>query len=293
MPQRKPIGSISVVGLGPMGQAVVRAFLDAGVTVTVWNRSTEKADTMVELGARRAATVREVLDANDLIVVSLTHYAAMYDALGQASDHLAGKVIANLSSDSPASTREAAAWVRSHGGDFLAGGVMAQSDGLTDPESYVFYAGRRAVFEAHRDLLSVLNTPEYLGEDEGLAQLYYQAVLAIFNPLLLGVEQALAMIDRSGEPIDRFLPYAQRSLGRVDDVYAGLAASAQAGGLGDVANLQMMAAGARHVLETSEAVGVDTALARTVQSYWHRAIAESGRRGELVPTFAVLRGDHA
>ena len=48
----------------------------------------------------------EALDANDLIVVSLTHYAAMYDVLGQATDRLAGKVIANLSSDSPEKARE-------------------------------------------------------------------------------------------------------------------------------------------------------------------------------------------
>ncbi|WP_327119618.1 imine reductase family protein [Nocardia sp. NBC_01730] len=35
------------------------------------------------------------------------------------------------------------------------------------------------------------------------SQLYYQAVLAIFLSGLLAFEQALAMIDRSGEPIER------------------------------------------------------------------------------------------
>ncbi|GAA5103006.1 NAD(P)-binding domain-containing protein [Nocardia iowensis] len=283
--------SVTVIGLGPMGQAMIRTFLGAGVEVTVWNRSLEKADAMVELGATRAATVAEALDANELIVVSLTDYAAMFDVLGPVPDRLAGKVFANLSSDSPANTRDAGAWVRARGGAFLAGGVMAQSDGLANPESYVFFAGPPTVFEKHRDLLQVLGAPEYLGDDEGLAQLYYQAVLAIFNPLLLGFEQALAMIERSGETIERFLPYAQRSMGQLDGVYTGFAAAAQAGGWGDAANLRMMAAGARHVIETGEAVGVDTALAETVHGYWQQAIAASERRGHPVPTFALMRGD--
>ncbi|WP_378734810.1 NAD(P)-dependent oxidoreductase [Nocardia brasiliensis] len=282
--------SVTVIGLGPMGRAMIRTFLDADVEVTVWNRSPEKTDAMVELGATRAATVGEALDANELIVVSLTDYAAMYNVLGQAPDRLAGRVIANLSADSPANTRDAGTWVRARGGEFLAGGVMAQSDGLANPESYVFFAGPPTVFEKHRDLLSVLGTPEYLGNDEGLAQLYYQAVLAIFNPLLLGFEQALAMIDRSGESIERFLPYAQRSMGQLDGVYAGFAAAAQAGGWGDAANLRMMEAGARHVIETGKTVGVDTALAETVHGYWRQAVAASERHGQPVPTFAIMRG---
>ena len=49
-------------------------------------------------GAVRAGPVAEALDANLVTVVSLTHYAAMYDVLGQATDRLAGKVIANITS---------------------------------------------------------------------------------------------------------------------------------------------------------------------------------------------------
>lgn len=100
--------SVSVIGLGPMGQAMVRAFLDAGVEVTVWNRSPDKIDAMVELGAKRAATVGDALEANEVTVLSLTHYAAMYDVLAQATGHLEGKVIANLSSDSPEKARKGA-----------------------------------------------------------------------------------------------------------------------------------------------------------------------------------------
>src|SRR5690606_25619085 len=127
--------SVSVIGLGPMGQAMVRAFLAAGVEVTVWNRSSEKADAMVEAGARRAATVAEALAAAEVTVLSLTHYAAMYDVLGQATGALRGKAIVNLSSDSPENARKGGQWVRSHGAQFLSGGFMSAGDNIAHPAS--------------------------------------------------------------------------------------------------------------------------------------------------------------
>ncbi|GAB2648781.1 NAD(P)-dependent oxidoreductase [Nocardia goodfellowii] len=282
--------AVTLIGLGPMGQAMAEVMLAAGVEVTVWNRTPDKAEAMVEFGARRARTVAEALSASEVVVLSLTHYAAMYDVLTPAVEHLPGKVIVNLSSDAPAVTRAAGAWVRSHGAEFLCGGVMAQSDGLTLPSSYIFYSGPREVFDEHRELLRPLGSQEYLGADDGLAQLYYQAVLTVFLPWLLGFEQALATIEGSGEDIARFLPYAQRALNGADDFYAGMAAAARAGGWGDLANLRMMAAGAEHVIATGAAAGVDTGLTEAANMFWRKAIAASEAAGRAVPTYELIRG---
>ncbi|MFD3744754.1 NAD(P)-dependent oxidoreductase [Nocardia sp. NPDC058633] len=275
----KPGRAVTVVGLGPMGRQIVRTYLAAGVAVTAWNRTPEKAH---GLGAHRADSISDAVAAAELIVLSLTHYDAMDAVLGDID--LTGKVVVNLSSDSPRRTREGAAFVRARGGEFLAGGVMAQPQELAGPSAYIFYSGPRAVFEAQRELLRPLASTEYLGADDGAAQVYYQAMLALFLPLLLGYEQALAIIERSGSEIARFLPYAQRSLGSVGDLYAAWAGMVEQGGSADPAYLRMMAAGARHVVETGTAVGVDTVLAESVSSYWKRAV------GASASTFQVLRG---
>ncbi|MFF2553774.1 NAD(P)-dependent oxidoreductase [Nocardia sp. NPDC058058] len=282
--------SVSVLGLGPMGQAMVRALLKAGVEVTVWNRSRAKVDAMVELGAKPAATVAEALDANAVSVLSLTHYAAMYDVLGQATDHLAGKVIANLSSDSPDAARKGAAWVRSHGAEFISGGFMSAGDNIEHPASYVFYSGPREVFDAHADLLRPLSPQEYLGADDGLAQVFYQALLTIFHPWMLAYDQALALIANSGNDIDRFVPFALRSNEAFPFFMTDFAAAAKAGGWGDRSQLAMMDAGAQHIIDASEEAGVDATLSRTAQSLWRKAITASDESGEAVPVYRVLRG---
>ncbi len=46
--------------------------------------------------------------------------------------------------------------------------------------AYVFYSGSRAAFDAHEETLRLIGRPAFLGEDHGLAQLFYQAQLDIF-----------------------------------------------------------------------------------------------------------------
>ncbi|WP_405487007.1 NAD(P)-dependent oxidoreductase [Nocardia sp. NBC_00511] len=280
--------SVTVVGLGPMGRAMVTAFLKAGVEVTVWNRSPEKAAALTELGAKHAATLAEALDANRVIVLSLTHYAAMYDVLGPVADRLPGKVIANLSSDSPEHARAGAAWVRGHGAEFLSGGVMSAGADIEHPASYIFYSGPRPVFDTHAELLRPLSPQEYLGVDDGLAQVFYQGLLTIFHPWLLAFDQATAMIARSGHDIARFVPFAVRSSAAFPVFMEQFSVANQQGGWADLASLKMMDAGAQHIIEASEEVGVDATFSHTAQAFWRRAVTASAAAGSAVSTYELM-----
>ncbi|WP_372451566.1 NAD(P)-dependent oxidoreductase [Glycomyces salinus] len=285
--------SLTVIGLGPMGQAMVKALIEAGIEVTVWNRTAAKAEAMAELGAHRAETAAEALDANRVIILSLTHYQAMYDILGPAADHLRGKVIANLSSDSPENTREGAAWATEHGAQYLVGGFMSQGDDIKHPDSYLYLSGPKDVFEAHRDLLRPLSRQEYLGDDYGLAQVFYQAELALFHAFLIGWEQALAIVDRSGADLDRFVAGASGHPNSYRDFMREFAEGAKHGGWGDLHSFKMMHAGAQHVIDASEDLGVDARLTRTVQDYYRRAIEATDKAGHPVPVYRIIRGDAA
>ena len=52
---------LTVIGLGPMGQAMVTRFLEAGHPTTVWNRTPARADAVVARGAVRAATAADAV----------------------------------------------------------------------------------------------------------------------------------------------------------------------------------------------------------------------------------------
>ena len=271
---------VTVVGLGPMGQAMVRAFLDKGHPTTVWNRTASRAEELVGKGAIRAATIADAVAANELIVLSLTDYQAMYDILGAVGNGLAGRVIVNLSSDSPEKTRKAATWLADRGARLLAGGVMVPAPLVGHEAAYVFYSGPRAVFETHQDTLRIIGRPDYLGEDHALAQLYYQAQLHIFLTSLSSFLQAAALLRAAGVPAKAFVPYATDNFNSVSSYLAESARNVDDGHHpGELANVLMMGATARHIVEASDELGVDTGLPRAVQAHYDRTIA-AGRGTE-------------
>ena len=58
---------IAVLGLGIMGNGIARNFLKAGYEVAVWNRSPQKCEALVQLGATLATTPRAAALNSDLI----------------------------------------------------------------------------------------------------------------------------------------------------------------------------------------------------------------------------------
>ncbi|MEU6859178.1 NAD(P)-binding domain-containing protein [Glycomyces sp. NPDC046736] len=279
--------SVTVIGLGPMGRATVKVLLDAGYDVTAWNRSRPKLDAIAELGAVPAPTAAAAVAANDTVLLSLIHYDAMYGVLEQAD--LTGKTIVNLSSDSPGNARRGAAWVAERGGTFLTGAYMTQSDDLKHAASRLYVSGPEDLYATQKELLETLVPNEYLGADYGTAQLYYQAGLAQFHAFLASFEQAVAIVDAAGEDVDRFVAFATESPDSYKDFMLFFAEAAKQGGWGDVANLQMMHAGAQHVIDTAEELGVDADLTRTLQRYYQRALDASEKSGTPVPSYQIFR----
>ncbi|MBR8640045.1 NAD(P)-dependent oxidoreductase [Streptomyces tuirus] len=265
--------SVTVIGLGPMGQAIVHALLGKGHQVTVWNRTASRADAVVACGAVLARSAEDALAANELVVLSLTDYDAMYAVLEPASHALAGRVLVNLSSDTPEKTRAAARWVSEHGGVHLTGGVIASPSGIGQPGSSTFYSGPHEVFEAHRSTLEVLTGTDYRGDDPGLAALLYQIVVGMFWTSVLGYWQAIALADANGLTASDVLPHATEMLTGMPGFLSFYAERIDAGEHGgDVERLAMGMASVEHVLHTNADAGVDTALPAAVAALFRRGM---------------------
>lgn len=71
---------IGFIGLGQMGGAIAANLLKAGHEVTVWNRSTDKADALVDAGAARAARPVDAAQG-DLVMTMLADDRAVEDVV--------------------------------------------------------------------------------------------------------------------------------------------------------------------------------------------------------------------
>jgi 3-hydroxyisobutyrate dehydrogenase-like beta-hydroxyacid dehydrogenase len=281
---------VTVIGLGPMGRAMVRKFLAAGHPTTVWNRTPTRADELVDEGAVRAGTPAEAVAASELVVLSLTDYQAMYDILGPVGDALAGRAVANLSSDSPQRTREAADWLAERGAQLLAGGVMVPAPMVGEEGAYVFYSGPRTVFDAHEPTLRVIGRPDYRGDDPALAQLFYQALLAMFLTALAGELQAAALVASAGVSVKELAPYMTDNLNLAAAFADETARHVDARSYpGDLSTATMMGATADHIVAASKAAGLDTTLPDAVKSLYDRAIAKGHGRDNWTSLYEVIK----
>ncbi|MEC0201564.1 NAD(P)-binding domain-containing protein [Paenibacillus lautus] len=272
--------SVTIIGLGPMGQAMARTFLNHGHAVTLWNRTASKADELIKLGAVGASTIKEALDANELVLLSLTDYNAMYAILENAIDSLAGKVFINLSSDTPEKAREAAKWLAGHGASQLTGGVQVPPSGIGKSESFTFYSGPLDIFEAHKEVLEVLTSTDYRGEDPGLAALYYQIGMDMFWTGMLSYLHAVAVGQANGITAEQLKSHAISTMASLPQFIEFYTPRIDAGEYpGDVDRLAMGVASVEHIVHTTHDAGVDASLPEAVLEIFKRGMA-SGREGD-------------
>lgn len=268
------VQSVTVIGLGPMGQAMAGAFLDRGYDVTLWNRTPSRADALVARGAVLAPTVEKALASNELVILSLTDYDAMYALLEPAGAALAGRVLVNLSSDTPEKARVAARWAAERGAVHLTGGVTVPPSGIGRPDSSTFYSGPREVFDRHRPALEVITgRTDYRGEDAGLAALMYQIGMVMFWTSLLAYWQAIALADANGLKAADILPHAVETANSLPGFFSFYAERVDAGlHTGDVDRLAMGMASIEHVLHTNADAGVDTTLPAAAVELFRRGM---------------------
>jgi 3-hydroxyisobutyrate dehydrogenase-like beta-hydroxyacid dehydrogenase len=285
-------GPVTVVGLGPMGQALAGAFLAAGHPTTVWNRSAARADALAARGALRAATVADAVTASPLVIVCLLDHGAVRAVLDPAAEALKGRTLVNLSSTSPGQARETAAWAAGVGIDYLGGAIMTPTPTIGRPSALVLYSGREDVYREHLPTLAGLGgTASYLGGDPGRAAAHDVALLAVFWSLVSGLVHGLALARAEGISGSALAPFAQPLFGLLPEMITRFAQQLDDGRHpGDRSTIASAAAGLDHIIHTAQADHIDTGVLVAYKAVVQRAIDAGHGADGLSRLAATLAG---
>jgi len=92
---------IGIIGTGRMGTAIAKRLIELGHDVTVWNRSVAATQSAVAAGARLAETIAALCENSDILVSSLTDYAALSEVhqgdAGVLAQNISGKLYIEMS----------------------------------------------------------------------------------------------------------------------------------------------------------------------------------------------------
>ncbi|XRQ05148.1 NAD(P)-dependent oxidoreductase [Actinomadura welshii] len=283
-------GQVTVLGLGAMGSAIARMFIDRGYRTTVWNRTAAKTAALADAGATPAATAAEAVAASPLTVICLLDGTAVDEVLASLDGTVEGKVLVNLTSGGPAQARANERWASERGADYLDGKIMGDPPYVGTANFLVPVSGTRGAFDAHETTLRELGALTYHGEDAGHAAVEFMAQVAVSYELLIGFLHTLRLVQAEGVDVAEFAERVADSVAAHPPLLTSMAKAVQNREYApDLGPLNVQAALMDDMISHRESRGADAVRMREVKNLMDRRIAQGhGDQGfsslfELLP----------
>ncbi len=197
--------NIGFIGLGAMGQGIVPRLLEAGYTVTGWNRTAEKAAPLLEQGMLWADTPAGVARASDVVFSIVTDGEAVKTvALGEdgvISGLAPGGIYIDMGTIAPDITRALSAQFAKRGLAMLDAPLSGSPVTVEQGNASFMIGGDREAFERVEPVLRAIGPKvTYIGAS-GQAHVMKLAVNALLMVEVIAFGEAVALAEKGG--VDR------------------------------------------------------------------------------------------
>jgi 3-hydroxyisobutyrate dehydrogenase-like beta-hydroxyacid dehydrogenase len=202
--------SVAVIGTGRMGSAMARALARGGASLTLHNRSLERAEALAgELGARVAGTPAEAASASDVAITMLADgdaVRAIWDGPeGLVAGAHEGGVLVDMSTVPPDTLAGFEAAVHERGSGILDAPVSGSTTLAESGQLTVMAGGTAEDLERARPALDLVARQVTHVGPLGSGAALKLAVNALIFAINNSVSEALVLAERAG--VDRALAY--------------------------------------------------------------------------------------
>src|SRR5258708_19245557 len=210
------MANLGFVGLGAMGGRVTKRLLDAGHTVSGYNRKKSKAQWLLDAGMHWADSPRAVAQAADVVFTMVTNTNALHEVLGGSDGVLAGlgqgKIYIDMSTVSPNASRKLATQVAAKGARMLDAPVSGSVITLEQGNLSLMVGGEQAIFAQVKPiLLDIGPKVNYVGKN-GQAVLMKIAINLNLQVQFVGFCEGLFLAVKGGIPIETALEVMHNSV---------------------------------------------------------------------------------
>ena len=255
---------VSIVGLGAMGTALARAQMKAGRSITVWNRTAEKAAPLVLEGANSAATVSEAISASPVTITCVKSHPQTIEILANASNALPGKTIIELSTGGAKDAEDLAQLIENAGAQWMVGIINAYPHMIGDGDTVLSVVGTDEQWEAHGSIIKAMGGSSVLvGDQAGMLAALFAGLFTVRQGFMWGMIYGALAAKKAGIPIKTFSDLVPISMGMMKPYYDYFAATAPFATYDDPpATMRTYAAALEDVLASFEALGARDELPR-------------------------------
>jgi len=184
---------IGFIGLGIIGRSMVKNLVEKGHSVAVWNRTTERAETLArEIKVAVAKSPRAVAQGREFVLLCVSDTPDVEQVLfgenGVAAGVERGATVIDLSTISPSAARRFAAKLAEQGVAFLDAPVSGGSEGAAKGTLSIMVGGPAEAFTHARPMLEAIGTRiTHIGPSgSGQMTKLMNQVLVVVNMLAVG-----------------------------------------------------------------------------------------------------------
>jgi len=266
---------ISVVGLGAMGAALARTQLKAGRSVTVWNRTPEKAIPLVDDGAIAAATAAEAIAASPVTITCVKSHPQTMEILRHAANALPGKMVIELSTGGSAEAEELASLLEDADAQWMIGIINAYPHMIGDEKTVLSVVGTDAQWETYRSIIKTLGGASVLvGDKAGMLAALFAGLFTVRQGFMWGMIYGALACRKAGIPVQTFADLVPISMGMMEPYYKYFATTAPNASYDNPpATMRTYAAALEDVLASFEALGARDELPRLFVDMVHKGMA--------------------
>jgi 2-hydroxy-3-oxopropionate reductase len=201
--------TVGFIGLGVMGAPMARNLVDAGHPLVVHSRSPEPVEALVEAGAERAASAREVAQRADVVITMLPDSPAVEDVVlgedGVLAGASGGNLLVDMSTIHPTVSIALARAGAERGVGVLDAPVSGGDVGAREGALSIMVGGEEADLDRARPLLEVLGKTIVHVGDHGAGQVVKACNQVVVAITIAAVSEALVLGSKAGVEPDRIL----------------------------------------------------------------------------------------
>ena len=269
---------VAFIGLGIMGGPMAANLARAGFDLSVWNRTSEKAERFAsEHGARAAVSPAAAAEGADALVTILPDSpqveAVVFGDSGAAAALERGALVIDMSTIAPSAARRIGERLGGEGLDFLEAPVSGSRPKAEDGTLTIMVGGKEEAFRRAMPLFEAMGELIVRVGPQGHAQMAKLLTNTMGAVHAVALAESVVAVRRAGIDPGAFLEVAAGSAGN-STVLSLKGRPMFERNFEPLFKLEHMLKDVRHCLAEAEALGVELRLGSLVEGLYARAAAE-------------------
>jgi len=284
---------VSVVGLGDMGSALAHTLLKNGYSVTVWNRSADKADPLTSAGAVLAGSAEEAISLSPVTITCITSHDRTIQLIEDTNISLAGKTIIELSTGGITEAETLSRMLSERGADWIIGAITGYPSSVGGKDLVLISACNQDVWERWEDLIKALGGSSVcVGDQAGMVPTLFAALFTTRQGFMFGMIYGGLVCKKAGIPLEEFARQVPISMGVLPSYHQYFSDSV-AGEIfeSSEASMATYAAALDDALATFEALGASSELPKLFSDIAHKGM-DAGLNEKALTAVIGLLGEN-